>query len=188
MPVPFPLAANPLMLRAILADIAIKKNFTKLLDLLCKPEFHPVDESLESSKITAKATLYMVLEAAELDKRDCVEVLLKNGADIKAEIKESKDKKDRQGKKELEVGKTLLHCAAQNGNGALMKRAIDAGIPLDKKTKSGKTPLYYAVKNNHYESAYILINKGAVREESLKSETKDERMLKLLETGKYSSK
>ena len=180
--VPFPVPPlKPDLVKPFIANIAIEKDYGNMLEKLCKSDFYPVGEDERYHALNSKLLLYTILYAAEKDKRNCVDILIKNGADLKIEAQKPKDNN----KKVVEEGKTLLHCAAQNGNGSLMKRVIDAGVPIDKKTLSGKTPLYFAVKNNQYESAYILINKGAVREESLKSETNDERMLRLLETGKY---
>ena len=109
------------MVKPILTEIAIEENYTELLDLLCNPEFHPVDQSIESSKLITETTLCLILHAAEIDRRDCIEVFLKNGADLKVEVLEGKNQS---GKKFMEVGKTLLHCAAQNGNVDLMKREM----------------------------------------------------------------
>ena len=176
---------QPMMVRPMLAQIAIEKDYSLFLDKLCKNDFHPINEPEKFIPVNSKIILSMIVYAAEKDSKKCVDVLIKNGADLRTEAPKPKNKD----KIIIEEGKTVLHCAAEHGDLHLMKRIIgEGGFPLDKKTASGKTPLYFAVKNNYYEAAYMLINKGAVREESLKSEAKDERMLKLLETGKYSSK
>ena len=171
---------KPMMVRLFLAQVAIEKDHSLFLEKLLQKDFHPINEPEKFIDINTKVILSMVVYAAEKNSRKCVEVLINNGADIKMEAPKPKEKQ----KVLVEEGKTLLHCAAQYGDISLMKRVIDAGVPVDKKTASGKTPLYFAVKNNQYESAYILLENGADREDSLKSETKDEKMLKLLETGK----
>ena len=81
---------------------------------------------------------------------------------------------------ELDIGKTLLHSAAQNGNISLAKKLITSGISLNKETKKGYTPLYYAVKNNHYQMVEFLIKQGAKVDEKFKNMTSDSRMFKIL--------
>ena len=171
---------QPMMVRLFMAQVAIEKDYSLFLEKLIQKDFHPINEPEKFHDINTKVILSMVVHAAEKNSSKCVEVLINNGADIKMEAPKPKEKQ----KILVEEGKTLLHCAAQYGNIDLMKKVIAAGVPIDKKTASGKTPLYFAVKNNQYESAYILLNNGAVVEDSLKTETKDEKMLKLLETGK----
>ena len=178
-PVPVPIPTE--IARVHIAQVAILKDCSRVLDKLCKKDFHPLKEPEAFHEGNSKLILALVILAADLDHRKSVDVLIKNGANLKIEAPKPKNSNS----KAIEEGKTLLHCAAQYGNTDLMKKVIDAGVPIDKKTVTGKTPLYYAVKYNHYEEAYMLISKGAEREESLKSETKDEKMLKLLETGKY---
>jgi hypothetical protein len=178
-PVPVPIPTE--IARVHIAQVAILKDCSLVLDKLCKKDFHPLKEPEAFHEGNSRVILALVILAADLDKRKTIDVLIKNGADLKIEAPKPKNTNNT---KAIEEGKTLLHCAAQHGNIDLMKKVIDAGVPIDKKTVMGKTPLFYAVKYNQYEAANILISKGAVREESLKSETSDEKMLKLLETGK----
>ncbi len=180
MPVPVPIPAHPFMLKTILAEIAIEKNYTEFLDLLCNPEFHPVDQSLESSELISETILYLILHAAEVDRKECIEVFLKNGADLKVEVREGKSNG---GKSFMEVGKTLLHCAAQNGNIELAKMVLDAGIPIDKKTKVGHTPLWFSVKYNQKEMTKFLIEKGAEVTQEIISLTTDAEMTAILNKG-----
>ena len=181
---PIVIPFQPMMVRLFLAQIAVEKDHAVFLGKLCKDKFHPINEPEKFIPINSKVILSMVLIAADKDSRKCVDVLIDNGADLKIEAQKPKEKQ----KEFVEEGKTLLHCAAQYGNIPLMKKVIEAGVPLNKKTVSGKTPLYFAVKNNQYESVYMLIENGAEREESLKSETNDDRILKLLEKGLDSTK
>ena len=81
---------------------------------------------------------------------------------------------------ELDIGKTLLHSAAHNGNISLAEKLIKAGVSLDKTTKNGYTPLYYAVKNNHYQMVEFLIKQGAKVDEKSKNATSDIKMLKIM--------
>lgn len=177
---PIVVPIQPALVRPFLAQIAIEKDHAVFLEKLCKDNFHPINEPEKFVPINTKVLLSLVLIAADKNSRKCVDVLIDNGADLKIEAQKPKEKQ----KEYVEEGKTLLHCAAQYGNIDLMKKVIAAGVPIDKKTASGRTPLYFAVINNQYESVYILLENGAAREDSLKSETKDEKMLKLLETGK----
>ncbi len=177
---PLVIPFQPMMVRLFLAQIAVEKDFSVFLGKLCKENFHPINEPEKFVPVNSKVILSMVLIAADKNRKKCVDVLIDNGADLKIEAQKPKEKQ----KEFVEEGKTLLHCAAQYGNIDLMKKVIEAGVPVDKKTASGRTPLYFAVINNQYESVYILLEKGAAREESLKSETNDTRIIKLLETSK----
>lgn len=180
MPVPVPIPANPLVLKAFLVEIAIEKNYAEFLNLLCNPEFHPVDLSIDASEIITKTNLNLIIHAAEVDRRECIEVFLKNGADLKVEVQEGKNKN---GNLLLEIGKTLLHCAAQNGNIELAKMVLEAGVPIDKKTREGHTPLWFSVKYNQKEMAKFLIEKGAEVTQEIISLTTDAEMTAILNKG-----
>ena len=145
----------------ILTKIALDKDYGKLLTELIKNN---------SSLLKAEANSdNPLIYAAEKNSRKCVDVLINHGADLKVE---------------LDDGGTLLHIAAQNSNIPLAKQVLVAGIPFDKKTKFGKTPLYYAIKKNDFEMAYFLTNCGAeYRDYQLRSSTRDKKMLKFLEKG-----
>ena len=81
---------------------------------------------------------------------------------------------------DLDIGKTLLHSAAQNGNISFANKVLEAGVPLDKTTRKGFTPLYYAVKNNQYEMAEFLVKKGASVDQKGIKEASDNKMQKIL--------
>ena len=116
---------------------------------------------VNSDKIGDNSLIY----AAEKHSRKCVEVLINHGADLKFE---------------LEDGRTLAELA---------KQALMVGIPVDKKTKTGKTPLYYAVKNNDIIMTCFLVDCGADREDnSLRSLTNDKKIQKFLKDGKKPAK
>ncbi len=115
---------------------------------------------------------YMPLSfyTAEQDSRKCLELILKEGYDLKEELDD----------KAKEPGLTLLHSAAKKGNLSLAKRVLDAGVTVDKKTNAGMTPLDYAIKNNQKEIALFLIEKGAkVNPETMALAT-DSAMLEIL--------
>ena len=82
----------------------------------------------------------------------------------------------------LDLGKTLLHSAAQNGNISLAKKVLEAGVNIDSPTfRFKKTPLYFAVANNKYEMVKFLVENGAkVDEQTLKLNINSD-MAKILE-------
>ena len=174
--VPIPAPLNPMFVRIHLAQIAVEKDYGAFLEKLCQKDFHPLKEPEKYYGTNSFLILCMVLHAAERDKRKAVDALIKNGADLKIEAKEPKDNN----KKLMEAGKTLLHCAAQNGNEDLMKKVLEAGVPVNKPTKSGKTPLYFAVTNNKKDAAKFLIEKGAEVDLNLVLIATDSEMIELL--------
>ena len=150
----------------VLTKIALDKDYSKLLDEIIKKNSNIVN----SDKIGDNSLIY----AAEKKSRKCVEVLINHGADLKFE---------------LEDGRNMLHVAAKNYNIPLAKQALMAGIPVDKKTKTGKSPLYYAVKNNDIIMTCFLVDCGADREDNtLKSLTNDKKIQKFLKDGKKPAK
>ncbi len=154
---------SSVVVKPFVTKIAIDKGYDNLMDKLCHMEYHPKDDT---SRFNALNTLPY---ATEQNSRKCIDILVKNGADLSVE---------------QEGGKNLLHSAAQSGNILFAKKLLKYGIPLEKETNDNKTALYYAIKNNKYEMAFFLTNCGAKDNEKLKSETRDYNMLKFLETGK----
>lgn len=69
-------------------------------------------------------------------------------------------------------GLAILHRAAQNGKGEIVKLLIDAGADVNGMTRGGRTPLHFAAKHNKIETVRILLEEGAdvnatsVRDES----------------------
>ena len=114
------------------------------------------------------------VSAQDGSKRKWGEAILNLGDDI------SYDVTDENAVNYLDLGKTLLHSAAQNGNIILAKKVLAAGVSINQITNNGNTPLYYAVKNNQYEMAQFLIENGAKISDSLKTLTKDSKMLEIL--------
>ena len=154
---------SSVVVKPFVTKIAIDKGYDNLMDKLCRMEYHPKDDT---SRFNALNTLPY---ATEQNSRKCIDILVKNGADLSVE---------------QEGGKNLLHSAAQSGNILFAKKLLKYGIPVDKETNDNKTPLYYAIKNNKYEMAFFLTNCGSKDNEKLKAETRDYNMLKFLETGK----
>ena len=150
----------------ILTKIALDKDYSKLLNEIIKKNTSLVN----SDKIGDIPLVY----AAEKKSKKCVDVLVNHGADLQFE---------------LEDGRNLLHIAAKNDNISLAKQALMAGIPVDKKTKSGNTPLYYAVKNNDLDMAYFLAYCGAdYKDNSLKLITRNQRIMTFLKNGQKPTK
>ena len=84
---------------------------------------------------------------------------------------------------ELDLGETVLHFAAKNGNIELAKEIIAKGLSVNQETEKGNTPLFYAVNNNQHEMALFLIKNGAITNSNINKKAKDSQMLKILESG-----
>ncbi len=153
---------DSMVVKPFVTKIAIDKGYDNLMEKLCKTDCHPKND------LSKFNTLDTLPYATEQNSIKCLEVLLKNGADLK---------------KEQENGKNLLHSAAQAGNILFAKKLLNNGIPINKETEDKKTPLYYAVKNNRHDMALFLVNCGAKRDKNLRNETKDYNMMKFLENG-----
>lgn len=158
---------------------AIEKDYPNLLLELLKNGFKPDNWTYNNNPT--------IFYAADNDSRKCIKVLVDHGVDLKVKsdheivrllfFKTSKLKNK---------GRTLLHTAAQKGNIYLAEKVIAAGIPVDKTTDTGLTPIYYAIKNNQYEMAAFLINKGAKIDEKTKSKIDDPKMLDIIEKKDFS--
>lgn len=150
----------------VLTKIALDKDYGKLLNEIIKKN----NSWVNSDKIGEIPLVY----AAEKKSEKCIDVLVNHGADLKFE---------------LEDGRNLLHIAAQNNNISLAKRALMAEISVEKKTKEGKSPMYYAVKNNDLEMASFLVNCGAdYKDKILWSITRDKNLQSFLKSGKKPAK
>ena len=126
--------------------------------------------------------------ANECNSPKCLEILLNNPeADLTRELKIVK-KEFREGKeRKLKIegwfeGKNLLHSAAQSGNISLAKKLLEAGIPINKRTKDGKTPLYFAVKYQHPEMVAFLIENKVEIDNYLDELTNNREILDYLKT------
>ena len=141
--------------------IAIDKDFSTFLQSL-----------LENNEINSNFKIDgipLLFYAIEKDSKESIKILLDY-----APLQE-----------ELEDGQTVFHKAAAKGNYYLVQRELEKSKDnINKETKEGKTPLYYAIKNNRYDIVALLIKSGAICDNKLKSETKIIPMLSILETGK----
>jgi len=84
--------------------------------------------------------------AVNRGRRDIVELLIKNGANI-----------NRGGP----TGFTPLHCAAQQGNKEMVGFLLASGAKINAKDDEGITPLHMAVNARHKEVVEILVLRGA---------------------------
>ena len=84
-------------------------------------------------------------------------------------------------------GKTLLHSAAQTGNLILAQKVLEAGVSVNKRTKDGKNPLYFAVKNNRLEMVSFLVENGSEIDDDLEDLTNNKEILEILKKGNNSN-
>lgn len=109
--------------------------------------------------------------AAEAGHKDIVELLIAKGADVNAEnddgqtpinlavIQNRKDIVELLVEKEAEIS---IHAAAYLGDIDKVKSFIETGTSVNGEPGRGyRTPLYWAVRNNHKDVAKLLIEKGA---------------------------
>lgn len=172
LPIPMPVPAPPYEIKALLVRIALTKEYPRLLDYLCKPEVHPIDEPPQFHDFIQQYVLAHILQAAESQKKDCIDVFIANGANLKIEVVKKNGNE--------EVGKTLLHFAAQFGDIPFAKMILEAGVDINKKTIRNNTPIYLAIENKHYEMVEFLLENGAVVEKELLDSVTDEKMLEIL--------
>jgi cytohesin len=92
--------------------------------------------------------------AAQYSHKEIVELLIANGADVKA-MGESSPVFSWQG------GFTPLHYAAVNGHEKIAELLIDNGAEVNVKNEDGWTPLHWAAHKDHGEIVGLLIAKGA---------------------------
>lgn len=59
----------------------------------------------------------------------------------------------------IQLGRTPLHLAAIKGDAELFKLLLESGSDYDAVDSTGKTPLYYTIKNKLYLSANLLLQK-----------------------------
>eukprot|EP01102_Stenamoeba_stenopodia_P011976 TRINITY_DN3724_c0_g1_i2.p1 TRINITY_DN3724_c0_g1~~TRINITY_DN3724_c0_g1_i2.p1 ORF type:complete len:336 (-),score=82.45 TRINITY_DN3724_c0_g1_i2:14-1021(-) len=104
----------------------------------------------------------------------CVELLLKNGADISAKNC---------------WGNQPLHLACYKGYFAVVQRLIAAGCDLNAVNKRRETALHYAVRYNHYLIAQLLLHHGADKSiANLKNKAAIDFLKEELEVTKYNEK
>ena len=88
-----------------------------------------------------------LMTAARNGKTDAVRTLIRHGAKVNAT--------------EQFKGQTPLMFAAGEGNTAAAEMLVEFGADLRAHSKSGFTPLLFAVRNNRYETAKFLLAHGA---------------------------
>ena len=89
-----------------------------------------------------------LIDAARFNKKEAVEFLLENGADVN---------------KASYQGYTPLHWTVLQSDGKLsmVKRLVEAGANVNALDEKGNTPYYYAVKYKHFAMSDYLLKKGA---------------------------
>src|SRR6185503_6238971 len=89
----------------------------------------------------------MLMTAALSGKPDAVRMLLTRGAKVDT--------------KEPYRGQTALMWAAAEGNTAAIDVLLEAGADVTLKSNGGFTPLLFAVRNAHIDTAVALLKRGA---------------------------
>lgn len=97
--------------------------------------------------------------------------------DKKEKVKEIKENEIEE---KLDLGCTILHFAAKNGNIPLAQKVMNLGINKNHKSCKGNTPLLYAVKSNQYDMVSFLLKNGANIDDKIIQATSDQKMLELL--------
>lgn len=95
---------------------------------------------------TDSAPATALMEAARNGKPHCVQLLLKNGAEV--------DQKNG-------TGITALMCAACNGNTDCIELLLKAGAKIDTKDRNGHTALMRAIARGTINCVVFLLKKGA---------------------------
>lgn len=162
------------------------KNSIKCLNLLKEKGFSLTEElsyeigrlnsSYKSTQREDRKMLYLLRQLTAKDRsgRKWNEFILNLDDNITEQID------DDEVQYELDIGKTLLHSAAQNGNIQFATKLIELGIPVNKTTSKGNSVLYYAVKNNKSDMIKFLLSKGAKVDEKAKQASSDPQILKIL--------
>ena len=182
------------------ARTAMNKDYPSLFQKVIDSGFKPNNWTFNDYPV--------VLYVANQGSVHCFDVLLKNNIDLTKVIKRQRrfdedfptsklNKGDRRGphfsherpeEPKIEEGKNLLHIAAQIGNIHFAEVALKAGLAVNKRTKNGKTAMYYAVKNGRYEMVKFLLDNGAELTEELKDLTNDTKILDLFKNYETAEK
>jgi hypothetical protein len=62
---------------------------------------------------------------------------------------------------DAQAASTALHQAARGGDGATLRRMLDAGEPVDARDDRDMTPLHHAAAMGHLDAAGMLLDRGA---------------------------
>jgi len=117
------------------------KGYAEVIEVLL--EFNP-----EVNAKTSFGHATALLQAVSNEHINCVEILLKNGANVN------------QGDK---LGRTPLMDAAENGNKDILEILIKSGADINGQDKQGRTPLSYCLDfvskddNKYFDIAYQLV-------------------------------
>lgn len=165
---------------SFIMEIALKNDYPELLVKILNQGY-----SMNNWGFNGFPALFY---ANECNSPKCLEILLNNPeADLTRELKLIK-KEYREGKeRKLKIegwfeGKNLLHSAAQSGNISLAQKVLNAGVSINKRTKDGKTPLYFAVKYQLPEMVAFLIENKVEIDDYLEDLTNNRQILDYLKT------
>jgi ankyrin repeat protein len=123
---------------------AVISTIEELIDSLI--HLRLVSSTVKLTDFMTPSMLVLLKPRFEPQKELCVNVLIENGADIRA-----KDKK----------GISILIHAARTGNLNVVKNLVGHGAGIHMKSPRGITALYAAAINGHTEIADFLISEGA---------------------------
>jgi len=123
-----------------LVDAARTSNWTLVRSLLAKGLR---GEAVNAPDNDGTRPLHWAVRADELE---IAELLLRAGADAKAENR---------------LGVTPLYLAAMNGNAAMMRKLLDAGADANQIDRTGETVLMVATRTGDLKSVRTLLDHGA---------------------------
>jgi ankyrin repeat protein len=123
-----------------LVDAARTANWTLVRSLLAKGLR---GETVNAPDNDGTRPLHWAVRADELE---IAELLLRAGADAKAENR---------------LGVTPLYLAAMNGNAAMMRKLLDAGADANQIDRTGETVLMVATRTGDLKSVRALLDHGA---------------------------
>jgi len=122
----------------------------KFFDAVRKDDSATVSIMLKADKkylnIRDAKNLTPLMVAATYGKQKCADVLIKNGADLKAVN---------------ETGRTALHAASSSGYLDIVKLLVANGADINARSKSLGTPLHAAAIGGSVEVCSFLLTKGA---------------------------
>ncbi|CAD5123429.1 DgyrCDS11779 [Dimorphilus gyrociliatus] len=115
-----------------------------------------VKELLEVGKVKMKSPVAL-FEAAVHGHADCVQLLLKHGADVNAQSSSNTSPSNGSSVN----GNTALHYAACAGHVDVVKVLVEAGANVEEQNENGHTPLMEAASAGHVPVSKLLLDYGA---------------------------
>lgn len=115
-----------------------------------------VKELLEVGKVKMKSPVAL-FEAAVHGHADCVQLLLKHGADVNAQSTSNTSPSNGSSVN----GNTALHYAACAGHVDVVKVLVEAGANVEEQNENGHTPLMEAASAGHVSVSKLLLEYGA---------------------------